>query len=79
MAMTAQDKAKELFDKYWSLEWKLYTNVKSIKRIGMTKDAAKQCAKIAVEEILKSLDFLKNDDLSIRYWNEVLKEIDNIK
>lgn len=40
------------------------------------KEKAKEFAKIVVVEILRSLDFLKSDDLSLRYWNEVLKEID---
>lgn len=80
--MTAKEKAKELFDKYWSLEWQLYTNVKSIKRIGMTKDAAKQCAKIAAKEVFCIDINAKTESQRIieerieNYWNEVLKEIE---
>jgi hypothetical protein len=38
---------------------------------------AKQCAEIAVEEIILAIDWQDNQE-AIYYWNEVLTEIENI-
>jgi len=69
--ITPKEKAKELFAKF----------------SGNTVhyDAAKQCAMIAVEEIIKSNPTNDNElyaemvDEAIAYWKEVKKEIENIK
>ena len=84
--MTAKEKAKWLFDNYYNLKWKLYAHPKSNTIIGMPKDVSKQCALIAVEEILNNSvmnysgsDFSNNEILSdTDYWQEVKKEINEL-
>lgn len=66
--MNAKQKAKYLFDKFYR------DPIGDLSYVG--KEKAKEFAKIVVVEILRSFDFLKSDDLSLRYWNQVLKEID---
>jgi len=70
--ITAKEKAKELVNKM--LE-SLYDNGSlSFKRI--LYDKAKQCALIAVDEIMSALEYL--DDDSEIFWFEVKKEILNL-
>jgi len=69
-----QIKAKELFDKY--MEFDFNTIV-----LGVQKEYAKQCALIAVEEVIKQLHksdkgYTLVDD--IIYWNEVKAEIEKL-
>ena len=72
--MNEKDKAVELFKKYYCLE---NNSKKRIKVIEF--DAAKQCAKIAVEEILNSRPIITDSQIEYsNYWNQVLKEIDLI-
>lgn len=47
--MEAKEKAKELFEKYWCLQWQIHTSTKKFKLQSMSKSAAKQCAIIAVK------------------------------
>ena len=61
--MTPKEKAKELFNK-------LYMAIPS-DEMGKCDNAAKQCALIAVEEILKT-----NPYKARNYWQEVKKEIE---
>lgn len=67
MAMTAQEKAKDLVTNFH----------KELVYHGFIKSnyCAKGCAKIAVEEIIKTFSDI---DQRRDYWCEVLKEIDNI-
>ena len=78
--MTPKDKAKELFGKYFDMKWQSYLKRKaSIK--SMTKDAAKQFALIAVDEILEVIDNTMQgwvDTDIISYWQEVKQEIQNL-
>jgi hypothetical protein len=69
--MTPKEKAIELVNKYWSIgeqEWQ---------DTPLTWEEAKQCALIAVDEIIKSINpfgmFLGKD-----YWQEVKQEIENL-
>lgn len=71
--MTPKEKAKELFDKmYWHF------------RTLADTDICKQCALIAVEEIIKLDVFDCNEDWSNEdgdtreYWYEVKQEINGI-
>lgn len=77
-----KDKAKELVEKFKSFvhctsSWNEYDDYLELEN-------AKQCAKIAVEEIINNSvlnysgsDFSDNEIMSdTEYWNEVLKEID---
>jgi vacuolar-type H+-ATPase subunit E/Vma4 len=79
--MKAQEKAKELFDNYFDMKWQSYSHRKtSIK--SMTKHAAKQCALIAVDEIINAIDFdwmqVQNLDREHAYWQQVKTEINNL-
>lgn len=80
--MNAKEKAKELVEKFKSFvhctsSWNEYDDYLELEN-------AKQCAKIAVEEIINNSvlnysgsDFSDNEIMSdTEYWNEVLKEID---
>ena len=73
--MTSKQKAKELFDKF---------RVKVHDRDGtsaMNGFEAKQCALIAVDEILNTHLLSEKDIFGIHpvdYWNEVKKEIENL-
>ena len=72
--MTPKEKAKELFNKYYSyLKANLMDDKEAI-------DDAKQCALIAVDEILDShYKLLSGVKTSIyKYWQEVKQEIKNI-
>ena len=71
--MTPKEKAKELFDKMFLI----------IENKGMYDDLyrAKQCALIAVNEILKAVDNPDETYLmkhSVNYWTEVKKEIEKL-
>ena len=70
--MTPKEKAKDLVYKFYpSVQWKL----------GQEDclDRAKQCALIAVDEILNFRTFLKSMPLEdIYYWQEVKKEIEQL-
>jgi hypothetical protein len=70
--MTPQEKAKELLDKYW-----IYL------RAGLlydeeAKEDAKQCALIAVDELIKQEKRYNNGTFyPSNYWSEVKQEIQN--
>ena len=71
---TPKEKAKELFNKYFDMKWQSYSHKKtSIK--SMTKSSAKQCAIIAVDEIIDMLSFDLGHDNTARYLCEYLKEV----
>jgi hypothetical protein len=64
--MTAKDKAKELFDKYYIVCQEYTEEIQcSIQ--------AKECALIAVDECLKTCV-----ESMIYYWQEVKQEIENL-
>ena len=64
--MTPKEKAFELIDKYSLLV--------PIEFGGMDKNLAKQCALIAVDEIIKSHTYGLSTELK-NYWQEVKQEI----
>jgi len=70
--MIPKDKAKELIYKFYpNVQWKL----------GQEDclDRAKQCALIAVDEILNFRTFLKSMPLEdIKYWQEIKHEIEKL-
>ena len=85
--MTPKEKAKELIDKmdvihYMKLGGK-NSNSKGLP-ISMHDSQVKQCAKIAVEEIIKQWEYIDtylsnmNGELNpnLKYWQEVKKEIE---
>ena len=80
--MSTKDKAIDLVTKYWSIN----VTVKGCGERGnhclitsnMLTDSAIQCAIIAVDEILSDCDEIKEAD-RIYYWNQVKKELGNLK
>jgi hypothetical protein len=66
--MTPKEKAQELFDKMY--EYAIFD------------EAAKQCALIAVDEILESNpnypEFKENEGTAIRFWELVKQEIEKL-
>jgi hypothetical protein len=69
--MTPKEKAKELYDKFLPYTYYHYRDQKI--EIYNTK----QCALIAVDEILNFRTFLKSMPLEdIKYWQEVKQEIE---
>jgi hypothetical protein len=62
--MTPKEKAEELFDKYsYELSHHIFNG---------TFDIAKECAIIAVDEIL----WMASHHVTINYWQEVKQEIE---
>lgn len=67
--MTPKDKAKELFEKYAFVEIAYYTS----------KHEVKECAIIAVDEIIKSVPIAPLElSHPLFYWQEVKNEIDKL-
>lgn len=66
--MTPKEKAQELFDKMFVI----------IENKGMYDDLyrAKQCALIAVDEIIKDKKMF--NQISVEYWEDVKQEIEKI-
>lgn len=68
--LDAKEKAKELYDKYYQI----------VADAAYPNYHAKECAKIAVEEILKEYSVLQIETSFCykywKYWTEVLTEID---
>ena len=64
--MTPKEKAKELVDKYHNKSDLLYETLSFIQ--------AKECALIAVDEILSAIGFSVNDE----YWGQVKQEIEKL-
>ena len=66
--MTPKEKSDELIEKF------IFINGNSF--------FAKDCAIIAVDEIIENLHWLEdsiNFDKAIRFWNEVKTELENLK
>ena len=71
--MAAKDKAKKLVDKFRIISYGKYSIP--------TKNKAKQCAIIAVDEIIEAIEGMVDEDTGYRgdyYWQEVKKEIENL-
>ena len=71
--MTPKEKAKELFNKYWDLLL--------IHNVSHRKLFTKECALIAVDEILDDDVFDMSEELfenRINYWEQVKKEIEKL-
>lgn len=70
--MTPKEKANQLVDNYWLMD-KINPS--------LSKEQAKQCALVAVDEILFVLKFNLDFKMekSIKYWQEVKEEILIIK
>ena len=83
--MTPKEKAKELVNKFRDINWLVETPYTS-RYEWIQIQEAKQCALIAVDEILSELAYTQNyveDAMNkiqvyISYWQEVKKEIENL-
>jgi hypothetical protein len=79
--MTPKEKAKELIEKYLKLDIEIGGQYDGY--LTMKMHDAKQCALIAVDEIL-SIDVLIDEDTWVsktsylEYWKEVKKELEKI-
>ena len=70
--MTPKEKANQLVDNYWLMD-KINPS--------LSKEQAKQCALIAVNELIKIhylLTITHDTSPSINYWKEVKKELENL-
>lgn len=80
--MTPQEKAEELIKRFNKVEIfisiepsNIDTDIESV-----DCDANKQCALIAVDEILHSLSYKMSTNIEeLDYYNEVRQEIENLK
>lgn len=71
--MSPKEKAKELFDKFRKeFDW-----VERDYPIDLYRDT-RQCALIAVGEILKVVSFYNDTQAEIAYWQEVKKKIEKL-
>ena len=68
--MTAAEKAKELVDKYW-----IYLRA-NLLYDEEAKEDAKQCALIAVDEMLNLC--WGGNKVGMKHWNEVKQEIEKL-
>jgi hypothetical protein len=79
--MTPKEKAKELFDKMNVIHYvKLYDKNKDSKGlpVSMYNFQIKQCALIAVDEIIKQESTYDPSISDINYWQQVKQEINNL-
>lgn len=67
--MTPKEKAKELFDKFNKIKHSVSTHVQ--------KERAKQCALIAVDEIIDAIDKSLIDS-DIEFFKQVKQEIEKL-
>jgi hypothetical protein len=72
--MTPKEKADELFDKYYSVKWH---NGKKV--CSMSKQAAKDCAIIAVDEMIESYEFDVISDMTNQRYIDKLNYLDEVK
>lgn len=84
--MTPKEKAEELFEKYYRLFNNFPNYQYVLENLNTIQDeklyTAKQCALIAVDEILslsKIASLRRNEtEMELEFWNEVYKEIENL-
>jgi hypothetical protein len=72
--MTPKEKADELFDKYYSVKWH---NGKKV--CSMSKQAAKDCAIIAVDEMIESYEFDVISDMTNQRYIDKLNYLDKVR
>lgn len=72
--MTPKEKAKELVSKYMEIDLQPFSDYGNY----IEKDVAKQCALIAVDEILNTVNSLFNTYSQNDYWLQVKQEIEKL-
>jgi hypothetical protein len=78
---TPKEKAAELYDKMNVIHYmQLHGQNKDSKGlpISMYDDQIKQCALIAVDEIIKVASFYNDSQAEVTYFKEVKQEIENL-
>jgi hypothetical protein len=70
--MKPKERAEELFNKFYPRATSYSSDRKN------QKDNAKQCALIAVDEMLDFITKYDNHWLDYTYWEEVKNELDNL-
>jgi len=70
--MTPKEKAEDLFIMYVN---KGMSQIKPVINRVIRKEMAKQCALIAVDEIIKAMDNVMLPNPFKQYWNKVKQEI----
>jgi hypothetical protein len=75
--MTPKEKAKDLVDKFKKYAYYPKTDNDEIFINQLSKNA-KQCALIAVEEILKVVSFYNDSQAEVIYFKEVKQEIEKL-
>jgi hypothetical protein len=75
--MTPKEKAEELLDKYYIEHYCWSGNGYDVDKV-ITKQCQKQCALIAVEEILNKDNAFIQTNLQNTYWQEVKQEIEKL-
>ena len=75
--MTPKEKAKELVDKFKKYAYYPKTDDDRIFMNQLIKNA-KQCALIAVDEILKVASFYNDSQAEVIYFKQVKQEIENL-
>jgi hypothetical protein len=70
--MTPQEKAEELVNKYLTMENTL--NIIDLPYLKMSK----QCALIAVDELIKNNNKLEGNIFEVMFWKEVKEEIEKL-
>ena len=77
--MTPKEKAQELVEMFICLASDEETTENGfVYSEEMRKFNAKQCALIAVDEIINNDGFTRHDDYLTEYWQEVKQEIENL-
>ena len=75
---TPKEKAIELLDKYLCID-ETYNVDLFCDECGISNDAAKYCALIAIDELINQQEKYNNGSFyPSRYWNEVKQEIEKL-
>ena len=73
MNLDAKEKAEQLFYKFFLIKDEVYDECR------MHENEAKQCALIAVDEIISiKLLWFQKDTECLEFWKEVKQEIENL-
>jgi hypothetical protein len=82
MILTPKEKAKELVNRFLGLEYVLFQHDGepfTFPQGRINLYSAKQCALIAVDELIHYLEIVLGvDKEDFEYWQEVKKEIENL-
>ena len=77
--MTPHEKAKELVDKFFKYSYWDSDYVSFKERVETRTDHAKQCALIAVDEIIKTEEPVNHVFTGLTsYWQKVKEELENL-